>query len=166
MILFRQALTYILAAVTLTAGPSLAEPQEVVPQKILSTDMAMTIAQGALEKCRADGYRITIAIIDSSNILKVFIRDDGSGIVSVDLSRRKAFTALAFRRTSAEQLQIWRAAAPPVYIPADGAVGAGGVPIKSKDDVIGAIGVSGAPGGDKDEACADAGIAKVASKLK
>jgi len=26
--------------------------------------------------------------------------------------------------------------------------------------------VSGAPGGDKDEACSNAGIAKVASKLK
>jgi uncharacterized protein GlcG (DUF336 family) len=32
--------------------------------------------------------------------------------------------------------------------------------------VIGAVGVSGAPGGEKDEACSNAGIAKVASKLK
>ena len=42
----------------------------------------------------------------------------------------------------------------------------GGVPIKAGTDTIGAIGVSGAPGGDKDEACADAGIAKIADKLK
>ena len=42
----------------------------------------------------------------------------------------------------------------------------GGVPIKAGNEVIGAIGVSGAPGGDKDEACANAGIQKVADKLK
>jgi uncharacterized protein GlcG (DUF336 family) len=43
---------------------------------------------------------------------------------------------------------------------------AGGVPIKVGMETIGAIGVSGAPGGDKDEVCADAGIAKIAEKLK
>jgi uncharacterized protein GlcG (DUF336 family) len=42
----------------------------------------------------------------------------------------------------------------------------GGVPIKAGTETIGAIGVSGAPGGDKDEACANAGIEKVADKLK
>jgi uncharacterized protein GlcG (DUF336 family) len=42
----------------------------------------------------------------------------------------------------------------------------GGVPIKAGNEVIGAIGVSGAPGGEKDEACANAGIQKVADKLK
>ena len=43
---------------------------------------------------------------------------------------------------------------------------AGGVPIRVASETIGAIGVSGAVGGDKDEACAMAGIAKVADKLK
>jgi uncharacterized protein GlcG (DUF336 family) len=43
---------------------------------------------------------------------------------------------------------------------------AGGLPIKAGTETIGAIGVSGAPGGDKDEACATAGLAKVADKLK
>ncbi len=31
---------------------------------------------------------------------------------------------------------------------------AGGVPVKSGDQVIGAIGIGGAPGGNLDEACA------------
>jgi uncharacterized protein GlcG (DUF336 family) len=43
---------------------------------------------------------------------------------------------------------------------------AGGVSIKVGTETIGAIGVSGAPGGNKDEVCANAGIAKVADKLK
>ena len=42
----------------------------------------------------------------------------------------------------------------------------GGIPIKVGDQLIGAVSVSGAPGGDKDAACANAGLAKVADKLK
>jgi uncharacterized protein GlcG (DUF336 family) len=34
------------------------------------------------------------------------------------------------------------------------------------DEIIGAVSVSGAPGGDKDEVCTQAGIDKVASRLK
>jgi uncharacterized protein GlcG (DUF336 family) len=42
----------------------------------------------------------------------------------------------------------------------------GGIPIFAGKEVIGAIEVSGAPGWDQDEACAKAGLAKVADKLK
>lgn len=42
----------------------------------------------------------------------------------------------------------------------------GAVAIKVGDMTIGAGAVSGAPGGDKDVACANAGIAKIADKLK
>jgi uncharacterized protein GlcG (DUF336 family) len=42
----------------------------------------------------------------------------------------------------------------------------GGVPIRIGKEAIGAVGVSGAVGGDKDEICANAGIAKIADKLK
>jgi uncharacterized protein GlcG (DUF336 family) len=162
----RFALLVALTAALLAAGPLTALSQELITQKALSADMALTIAQGALERCRADGYRVSVTVIDNGNMLKAFVRDDGSGIGTVDLSRRKAFTSLAYRKTSAEQVKIWNSAPQPVYIPEAGAPAAGGVPIKVGNDVIGAIGVSGAPGGDKDEACANAGIAKVADKLK
>jgi uncharacterized protein GlcG (DUF336 family) len=98
--------------------------------------------------------------------LKAFVRDDGSNIISYDLSRQKAYTALVFGRTSGEQGKIWRSATPPVT-PLPGTVGgAGGVPIKINEEVIGAVGISGAPNGDKDEACATAALAKVADRLK
>jgi len=42
----------------------------------------------------------------------------------------------------------------------------GGVPIKSGSDTIGAIGVSGSPTGEKDEACGQAGIDRIADRLK
>ena len=43
---------------------------------------------------------------------------------------------------------------------------AGGLPVMAGGKMIGAIGVGGAPGGDKDEACAKAGLAKIADRLK
>jgi uncharacterized protein GlcG (DUF336 family) len=82
-----------------------------------------------------------------------------------EISRRKAYTALIFKRTSAEMGKNFSTMTPSPTI--DGTIYlAGGVPIKAGEEVIGAIGVSGAPGGDKDEACVNAALAKVADKLK
>ena len=140
--------------------------QQLITQKEVSADMALAVARGALDKCRSDGYHVSVTVINSSNILKVAIRDDGTAIGTIDLSRRKAFTALNYRKTSAEQVKIWNSMPQPVYIPEGAAPSAGGIPIKLGNEVIGAVGVSGAPGGDKDEACANAGVAKIADKLK
>ena len=149
----------------LAAGLSTALPQELISEKALSLDVAQAIAQGALEKCRTDGYRVSVTVLDGDGLLKAFARDDGNGVHTIDFSRRKAYTALTFKRTSAETGKAWAASPPAPNI--EGTVGtAGGVPIKAGSEVIGAMGVSGAPGGDKDEACANAGIAKVAAKLK
>jgi uncharacterized protein GlcG (DUF336 family) len=43
---------------------------------------------------------------------------------------------------------------------------AGGVVIKSGEEVIGALAVSGAPGGDNDALCAKAGVDKIRDRLK
>jgi len=139
--------------------------QDLLTQKVISVDMATTMAQATVAQCRANGYRVSVSIIDNGGLLKAFLKDDGSGAGTGDLSRRKAYTALVFRRTSGETAKAFGAMTPPPNV--DGTVLlAGGVPIKAGMETIGAIGVSGAPGGDKDEACADAGIAKVADKLK
>jgi uncharacterized protein GlcG (DUF336 family) len=140
--------------------------QRLLTQKTLSVEAALSIANGALDKCRGDGYRISLTVLDASGLVKVQVRGDETGPHTLEHSRRKAYTALTFKRTSAETAKAWASAAtPPPVI--DGTVGAaGGVPIKAGNEVIGAIGVSGAPGGDKDEACAAAGIAKIADLLK
>ena|SRR5579872_1009472 len=156
--------------ITLLAGaaalclPS-AFAQELNTQKTLSLDVALAIAHGALDQCRADGFRVTVTIVDGSGMVKVQMHDDGAGPHTMDFSRKKAYSALTFKRTSGETGKAW-AAAPPAPLITDAVGTPGGVPIKVGNDVIGAVGVSGAPGGDKDEACSNAGIAKVASKLK
>jgi uncharacterized protein GlcG (DUF336 family) len=153
------------SVVLLVAGSLTALAQQLITQKALSLDVAQAIAHGALDKCRADGYHVSVTVIDDGAMLKAFLRDDGSGPHTVDFSRRKAYSALTFKRTSAETGKAWADNPPAPNI--EGTVGtAGGVPIKAGNQVIGAVGVSGAPGGDKDEACANAGIAKIAAALK
>jgi len=139
--------------------------QELITQKVLSLDVALAIAHGALDQCRNDGYRVSVTIVDGAGLVKVQMHDDGAGPHTMDFSRKKAYSAFTFKRTSAATGKAW-AEAPPAPLIADAVGTPGGVPIKAGNDVIGAIGVSGAPGGEKDEACSNAGIAKVASKLK
>jgi len=149
----------------LAMTPQRAVPQELLTQKVMSLDMAQAIAQGALSTCRAGGFHVSISVIDDGGTLKAFMRDDGAGLGSVEVSRRKAYTALIFRRTSAETAKIWASTTPVPIIPGTVAL-SGGVPIKAGNEVIGAIGISGAPDGDREMACANAGISRVADKLK
>jgi uncharacterized protein GlcG (DUF336 family) len=139
---------------------------KLLTQKALSEQAALAVAEGALEKCHSDGYHVSVIVLDASGLIKVQVRGDGTGPHTLEHGRRKAYTALTFKRTSAETAKAWASSpTPPPVI--EGTVGAaGGVPIKAGDDVIGAVGVSGAPGGEKDEACAVAGIARIQELLK
>jgi uncharacterized protein GlcG (DUF336 family) len=135
-------------------------------QKVLTIDVAQAIAQGAMAQCRADGYKVTVTVVDHANILKAFLRDDGAGMATVEVGRMKANSVMAFGRPSGPPPNLPPGTpAPAPVLP--GTINAmGGVPIKVGDQMIGAVSVSGAPGGDKDAACANAALAKVADKLK
>jgi uncharacterized protein GlcG (DUF336 family) len=149
---------------------SLVVAQGLVTQKALSLEMAQAIVEGTIERCRADGFRVSVSVVDGSGLLKAFLRDEGNGPHTIDLSRRKAYTALTFASrwaTSLEAAKAWGTTLGSPMPNVEGTTGlGGGVPIKIGDVAIGAVGVSGAVGGDRDEACANAGIAKVAHLLK
>jgi uncharacterized protein GlcG (DUF336 family) len=177
MLIVRASLVAVAVAFILVENSSTVFSQELMSQKALPLDMALTIAEGALEQCRAEGSHVSVTVVDGSGLPKVFIRDDRSGPHTIDLSQRKAYTAFTYQRTSGEQAKYWASLPPPTFTVA-GTVGLpGGVPIKAGGDVIGAIGVSGSaeppPGkdlgvvtGNADEKCAIAGLARVANKLK
>ena len=145
-----------------------AAAQDVITEKALSLDLAHAIAQGALEKCRADGYHVSVTVLDRDGLVKAAFREDGSRPHTIVTSRRKAFTSVTFNQPSADWAK--RVLTEPAIAGLKDTEGTialgGGVPIKAGDEVIGAIGVSGAPGAEKDEACATAGIQKSAEKLK
>ena len=134
--------------------------------KVLTLEVADTIAQEAMAKCRADGYKVTVLVVDGLNATKAMLRDDGATASTAEVAKMKATATMLYNRPSGPATPPPAGtAAPPATIP--GTINAqGGVPIKVGDVTIGAVAVSGAPGGDKDAACASAGIAKAAPKLK
>jgi uncharacterized protein GlcG (DUF336 family) len=157
------------AAVVVLCGASslLLFPQDqgLLTQKAISADMALTMVRGALEKCRSDNYRVSVHVLDVDGQVKASARDDGSSEVNYEVSRRKAYTALTYKRPSSDMEKAMANMSAGRIIPDTFMVG-GGLPVKVGNDTIGAIGVGGAPGSDKDEACAAAGLAKIADKLK
>jgi uncharacterized protein GlcG (DUF336 family) len=133
-------------------------------QRVVSLRMAMTIAQTAMEECTP---RVSVSVLDRSGRLKVFLQGDDASPHNLELSRRKAYTALTFRTESAEWAKRTETTNQGQRSLTEVIPLGGGVPIKVGDETIGAVGLSGAPGGQpKEEACAKAGIAKVADQLK
>jgi uncharacterized protein GlcG (DUF336 family) len=150
----------------LAAASTAAAFAQLPSSKVLTVDLAQQIATEAMAKCRADGFKVTVHVVDNSNFLKAFIRDDGAMPATIEVAKMKATTVVLFGRPSGPPANL----APGAPVPAPvvpGTINAmGGVPIKVGDQMIGAVAVSGAPGGDKDVACANAALAKVADKLK
>ena len=134
--------------------------------KILTVDVAQTIAMEAMAKCRADGYKVTVLVVDGLNAPKAMLRDDGATASTTEVAKMKATATMLYNRPSGPAAPPPAGTtAPPATIP--GTINAqGGVPIKVGDATIGAVAVSGAPGGDKDAACANAALTKVAEKLR
>ena len=134
--------------------------------RVLTLDVAQIIAQEAMARCRTDGYKVTVLVVDGLNAPKAMIRDDGATASTTEVAKMKATATMLYNRPSGPATPPPAGtAAPAATIP--GTINAqGGVPIKVGDVTIGAVAVSGAPGGDKDAACANAGITKAADKLK
>ena len=149
-----------------TAALSMNAFAQLPPSRVLTLDVAQTIALEAMAKCRADGYKVTVLVVDGLNAPKAMLRDDGASASTTEAAKMKATSTMLYNRPSGPaQPLLPGTAAPPATIP--GTINAqGAVPIKVGDVTIGAVAVSGAPGGDKDAACANAALAKVADKLK
>jgi uncharacterized protein GlcG (DUF336 family) len=107
-----------------------------------------------------------VTVVDHANMLKAFLRDDGSNNVTIEVGRMKTNYVMAYGRASAPPANAVKGATLPPPPAANTIYAEGGVPIKVGNQLIGAVSVSGAPGGDKDAACANAALAKVADRLK
>ena len=145
---------------------SASQGQGVVTEKNISLALAQTIANAAMDKCKAMGFKVSVTVVDRAGLPIVMLRGDGAGLHTPEGSDRKAYTARTFRAPSADFVKRMLndpAAAGSKEYSRVLALG-GGLPIKVADDVVGAVGVSGSPG--KDDVCSQAGIDKVADQLK
>ena len=140
--------------------------EALVQAKLLSLDMARTIAGAAIEACRKDGYQVSVVVTDRSGEPLVVMRDVYSNRYFTQLAHGKTQAVLMANTTSAE-LRKNRADMVNELNLLDGVmVLAGGVPVQAAGSLVGAVGVSGAPGGDLDEACARAGTEAVREELE
>jgi hypothetical protein len=64
-------------------------------QKVVTLDMAKTMAEEAMAQCRSDGYKVTVLVVDSLNTPKALLRDDGATSATTEVAKMKA-TATMF----------------------------------------------------------------------
>jgi uncharacterized protein GlcG (DUF336 family) len=154
-------------AAGLLALAALPAQAQLVSHKDLSLAAAMTIAQTAMEKCTAEGYGVSVVVVDRAGQTIVALRGDKAGPHTMENARRKAYTAMTFRMPTSQYAEKYAENDPvveqQVTLPNVIAI-PGGLPIKVGDDVIGGAGLSGTPG--VDEPCVQVGLDKVADQLK
>lgn len=133
----------------------------------LPLSVARTIVDEAIAACAAKGYATSAVVVDIDGETIVAMHGDGASVHTLENARRKAYTAMTFKQTTAEYakklLDPASVAHQQVTLPNVIAI-PGGVPIKSGNDIIGGVGLSGSPG--IDEECVKAGLDKVKDQLE
>jgi uncharacterized protein GlcG (DUF336 family) len=157
-----------LVIAALLGAAALPAPAQVLTEKNVSLALATTMANAALAACRADGFDVTVAVVDRAGDLKLLLRGDTANPHNADLARRKAYTARTFGVPS---MEVAKRTNGPTDLSGqrflvDIIPLGGGVPILVGTDKIGGLGISGTPTQEADEKCANAGISAVATQLK
>jgi uncharacterized protein GlcG (DUF336 family) len=159
------AIAFVVLASSVSAPPVMA--QGLVTQRNLSLALAKTIAEATLAECKSKGFSTAAAVVDRAGQVLVILRDEQGTAQMVEMARRKAYTARMFRVSTMEFQK--RTAEDPGLLPQrdveDILALGGGIPIQVDGEVIGGVGSSGSSQ-MQDDACARAGLAKVADKLK
>jgi uncharacterized protein GlcG (DUF336 family) len=129
----------------------------------MKLEQAQDLVSGACEKATSDYKRpICVAICDASGFPVAFARMEGAPIRSIDISRRKALTAVRMGATTQaffERLQKDNLQAD--YFGPDLCPLGGGVPLKDASGaIVGGIGISGLAS-HEDAAIAEAMAARV-----
>jgi len=153
----------------LTIAAAVAIAGQLVTQKTLSLGLAKTMAEAALAECKAKGFNTSVVVVDRAGQPLVSLRDENATAQTMEMARRKAYTARMFRTST---LEFQKRTEDPKYRAqrdiADILALGGGVPITIGNDtnnVIGGIASSGSSQ-EQDDACAKAGVAKVADLLR
>jgi uncharacterized protein GlcG (DUF336 family) len=155
------AMAMVLAGSLSLGSGSRATAEDLPREAVLPLALANKAASAALEKCRQDGYRVSVAVVDRAGLIRTLMRGDGAGPHTTDSSSKKAYTAASLRRPTSELAEMIS------KVPALQSLRdmnekmlmlGGGLPIEIGGEVVGGIGVGGAPGANFDDACAHAGL--------
>ncbi|MEO8314192.1 MAG: heme-binding protein [Pseudomonadota bacterium] len=142
------------------------------PPRARGPEMALAVeaAQTAIAVCLANGYKTTATVVDSAGVPVVMLSSDGAAERTQMIGLTKTAATIKYKVPSGDIADRAKTdAALDAEMMADPKIGTarrGALPIKVGGEIIGAMSVSGAPGGDKDQVCAQAGLDKIASRLK
>ncbi|MBS0498154.1 MAG: heme-binding protein [Proteobacteria bacterium] len=157
----RKSVAAAVTALSLWALSGHVSAQNFPTQKVLPLELSTQAAMAAIKKCHDDGFKVSVAIVDQSGLLKVQLKADGAGPHTLDSSRRKAYTASSLR-DSTHKYAVLVAQKPELQsltrLNDNILLLGGGFPIKIGGEVVGGIGVGGAPGIEFDEVCASAAL--------
>jgi uncharacterized protein GlcG (DUF336 family) len=127
----------------------------------MTTALTLKEAEAWISKAHAKatqlGVKVSACVVDASGNAVAFARMDGAGVLTPDIARAKAYTAIAFKSHSKDMAERMkdRPAAGLGLTQASGnrvVLLPGGVLVKKGEEILGAIGVSGASS-DQDHEC-------------
>jgi glc operon protein GlcG len=134
----------------------------------LTEAAAWRMIEAAREQAQKLGIAVNIAVVDAGAELLAFSRMDGAPLLSGEIARNKAYTAVAFGRPTADWYPM--IANEPallhgiVHTPRLIIFG-GGLPVRVNGAVVGGIGVSGGSA-EQDVACAQAGLQAIGASAE
>ena len=159
------SVTAILVLLFSTASMAAEEQPTVVNIKRMSLDVALRIAQAAIDQCRKEGVQVAVTVLDRGGNAQVVLRDVLAQDLTLTISDKKAYTAMSFNLKTSQMVGRFKTA---YSVPKVDRliIAAGGVPITASGNILGGVGVSGAPSGEIDEKCAQAGADAVSDDLE
>ena len=122
---------------------------------------ARALVDAGIRAAEEKGYQVAVTIVDAGGNFMWCGRMDGTKFVAPDIARAKAFTAAAFRQSTAVLEE--KANPKPVFYTGvqvvhggNIAIGQGALPVWIGEEVVGGIGVSGAAPQEDEEVAAAA----------
>ena len=89
-----------LAAMGAVSGVVTLAHAQLLTHRDLSYAMAKTIAETAIDSCKAKGYAVSAFVVDRAGEVIVAMRADNAGPHTMENARRKAYTARSFRTST------------------------------------------------------------------
>ncbi len=148
--------TILAAALLIAATFTTVSAAELTTKKALNLAVAKEIAAAAEAHARANNWNVIITILDDGGNMLYMQRMDGAQIGSIDVSYRKAESAIKFKRPT-KAFADGISANPGLAMLPGAIANEGGLPITVDGTVIGSIGISGVTS-QQDGMIAQAGV--------
>lgn len=145
-------------------------PAGLIPSHRIPAAAAAAAVVAAVNAGHERGFKVSAVVVDSNNMRVAYLRGDGAGPHTEDVSLAKAYAAVSFApiyglSTSGPQAYERASKSNPPFWPPNGmALRSGAITIRVGEEVIGAIAVSGSAG--QDEACARIGLKALSEHLR